>query len=513
MPQGRVKRVIYCPECGSVFNEEAGFCPKCDFDEGAGVTEIPPLADLWDLGLPELQALAESQGVRGWRRLKQKSLIWQLDQMRIGQVAEQAEQAEEDERQQNISLCTEQFIAAVDVRDVDAASQSYDALCGLTDEIHEDIILTMQWLKLPGQIAAALTVEDIPPLAFQIEDPEIQQAAHAMIEMIGHRAEVERTLAGIDHSSQIPEEMLGHPDPVVTKLAQDRHEVLAGAERADAEQEVQVQEMNRIRAEKIAELDAARDMTTFPGLLLEHADSEVRSHARKRRRELKHKMELLTTIESADDLDALSEALAHGDDDVLRAAGTKRRSLTRRDKRDLLKMIDNSLTVDNIPAEAFDHHDQEVVDAARRREEHFSRVELTLDSISQIYLAGPLDELLEHENASVREAARLRLRILDEVPDKLRHRGERSTRLVKMVDELAEQWVAEAEASQRAQQDAQGKADSGGFSLGDMVDVSYIGQRFTGTVQGFTADGEFVEIMNADTSMVWPVPFDCVVPL
>ncbi|SVD74508.1 uncharacterized protein METZ01_LOCUS427362, partial [marine metagenome] len=45
---------------------------------------------------------------------------------------------------------------------------------------------------------------------------------------------------------------------------------------------------------------------------------------------------------------------------------------------------------------------------------------------------------------------------------------------------------------------------------GDLVNVSYIGQIFSGTIQGFTDDGEFVEVMNDETSTVWPVPFDCV---
>ena len=81
---------------------------------------------------------------------------------------------------------------------------------------------------------------------------------------------------------------------------------------------------------------------------------------------------------------------------------------------------------------------------------------------------------------------------------------------MRMIDELAAVRTAEAEAARLHEENVQGKADSVGISLGDLVNVSYIGQIFSGTIQGFTDDGEFVEVMNDETSTVWPVPFDCV---
>jgi hypothetical protein len=493
-----------------VFNEEAGFCPTCDFDADDSITVIPPLADLWDLALGDLQKMAENQGIRGWRRLKQKSLIWQLNQLRIEQVSDETERTSEIDRQNNITMHTEAFIAASHARDLASAQQNFDALRALTDVIHEDLILTMDWLLLPGQIAEALTMQDIPELAFQIDDPEIHQAANAMILMFDYRVEVENLLPTIDHTTKIPSELVNHADPIVHQLVNSRHAILAEREATLAEAESAELETLKIRTEKFEELTSTRNLVQFPQYLLEHEDEQVRAKAGERLAELEYKEELLSIIESATELGNLTDALQYDEEDVQQAANSRRRSLIRKDKRSLLRHIENSLSRTDIPDEAMGHEDSDVAAAAAKRSAYFDKVDSTIHSISSIYLSEQLDEMLEHENPKVRESARLRLRIFDEMPDKLRERGDRSARLVKMVDDLASEWAVEAAETQRAKDYAQGEADSRGFSLGDVVEVSYIGQNFTGTVQGFTSDGEFVEIINNETSMVWPVPFDCV---
>ena len=493
-----------------MFNEEAGFCPTCDFDADDSITVIPPLADLWDLALGDLQKMAENQGVRGWRRLKQKSLIWQLNQLRIEQVSDETERVDEIDRLNNITMYTEAFVAASHIRDVATAQQNFDALRALTDDIHEDIILTMDWLVLPGQIAAALSMEDIPQLAFEIDDPEIHHAANAMIAMFDYRIEVKNILPTIDHTSKIPTELVDHADPIVHQLVSARQALLTGRESDLAEAESAEKETLQIRAEKIEELTFTKNLDQFPHYLLEHEDGAVRARAGERLAELEYKDELLGIIESATELGDLAVALQYDEEDVQQAANSRRRSLIRKDKRSLLRHIENSLSRTDIPEEAMGHEDSTIAAAAAKRSAYFDKVDVTVDSISSIYLSEQLDEMLEHENPKVRESARLRLRIFDEMPDKLRARGNRSARLVKMVDDLASEWAAEAAETQRAKDYAHGEADSRGFSLGDVVEVSYIGQNFTGTVQGFTSDGEFVEIINNETSMVWPVPFDCV---
>jgi len=505
--------MTYCPTCGGVFNEEAGFCPKCDLDDSEGASEIPPLADLWDLSFADLQALAERQGVRGYRRLTQKSLIWQLDQMRLEQVQNAAEETAARELEEAIEQWTAAFVDAAHSRDVEAAQAAYDGLSQCTDDIHEDIVVTMEWLLLPSVIAAALTVEDIPPLAFQIDDAEVQQAAHAMIEMIGYRDEVREMLQEVAKSTDVEQHLLGHEDHVIRSLAEERRDDLRKLEAAQAEVEAAQDEAIQIRRERIASLDAANDFESFPEHLLEVDDREVRSHAKSRWNTLEEKFAMLELVSEATELDTIADALNHDDEEVVRAAETKRRALLRSNKRDLLRRIENSILAADLPADAIDHSDEEVRAAAAMKLEYLRGVEATVDSISSIYSSEPLEDLLEHEHVRVREAARLRLRILDEIPDRIRQRGERSSRLIKMVDEIAAEWHTEAEESRAAEEKALGMADSVGFSLGDSVDVDYIGQRFIGEVQGFTADGEFVEVKHSETGMVWPVPFDCVKPV
>lgn len=507
-----MKRVSYCPDCGGSFDTEMGFCPKCDFEGGSGETGIPALADMWDMNMEQLGFLAQMHSVRGWRRLDQKSLIYQLNQIRVVQVEVDEKRSEEEARQRNVERLSEEFLQFAKDRDVESAKARFEVLSDLSEDLDPQLALTMDWLLLPEQIAAALGIDDIPELAFQVNDPAIQQAAREMIEMIGYRTEVDRLLATIDMSSEIPQELLGHHDPVVSSAASSRFERLAGSERARAEQEQEAAGMMRAREGGIDLLNAAQNLEEFPEHLLQHEDLELSQHAERRHQELKERRELLEAIGSAAEAEQIgAELLEHVDEAVARAAKSRRSRLLQARKENLLHRIRNSRDIDAIPEAAFEDPDQQIVKAAVKRQRFLQDVQQQVDSIASIYIPASVAALQSHEDARVREAARLRLRLLDEIPEKLRARGE-TPRLVKAVDALAAEWAAESEAASRQQAEALGKAGSVGFALGDEVDVSYIGQNFSGTVQGFTDDGEFVEILNDETSTVWPVPFDCVVP-
>ena len=497
-----MKQVIYCADCGSKVDSEMGFCPKCDFEGDSGDVSIPPLADLWDMSMEQLGQLAESNSIRGWRRLEQKGLIYQLNQLRLVQAEESS-----------IVSLQEEFLQLAQEKKVDEAKKKWAEIQESVDEIDEQLVLTMDWLLLPEQIAAALSEADIPELAFQIDDPEIHQLAHEMVQMFGYRTEVEQLLKGINAVSEIPAELLQHLDPVVNQLAQDKRAELKGAARAKAKGKLRARRLGQERERGAEDLQSMMSVDEFDHTLLEHEDTELRTFAQQRLNELERKAELLKIIKKAKKSKQIpKEALGHQDREVRKAAKLKRRKLLGGEKEDLLHRIRNSLVLDDIPTKAFGYKDSEVDTAARKRKEFLQRALATLDEIETIYSVGPLEELVEHEHAKVREAARLRLRILDEIPAKLRAKSS-SPRMHRMVDELATEWAAEAAAAESYQAKVQGKADDVGFSLGDDVAVNYIGQSFSGVVQGFTTDGEFVEILNTETDTVWPIPFNCVTPL
>lgn len=496
-----MKQVSYCSDCGSAVDAEMGFCPKCDFEGDVGDDGIPPLADLWDLSMEQLGELAEKNSIRGWRRLKQQGLIYQLNQLRLTEA-----------EGHKISALTDEFIYLAQERNVEEAKKKYAEICELSEQVDEQVTLTMDWLLLPEQIAAAVTVEDIPELAYQFDDPEIQQAAQAMVVMISFRQEVEEKLFEFEAVSDIPEYLLNHADPIVNSLVIARRDELKDAAREKAKGKMMARKMKQERKNLIAEIDTTMSLDDFNQKLLKHFDDKISQHAEKRLKELERKSELMQNINSAENAeDILNEALEHEDDEVRKKAKLKRRKLLGEQKDSLLKIIRNSMRLDEIPASAYEYHDSEVVAAAKKRKKYLVRSQKTIESISDIYAEEPLNEMLEHENRLVREAARLRLRLLDEVPAKLRARS-KTARMMKMVDDLAVEWAEEAEAAERHQADVMGKAVDVGFKLGDEVDVSYIGQSFTGTVQGFTSDGEFVEILNTETETVWPIPFSCVTP-
>jgi len=496
-----MKQVAYCADCGSAFDSEMGFCPKCDYEGDIGEEGIPPLADLWDMSMEQLGEIAENNNIRGWRRLEQKGLIYQLNQLRLTQV-----------ETFTVKSLYEEFAQFAQERNVEAAKKKYEEICEATEEVDEQIVMTMDWVLLPEQIAAALSEADIPELAFQIDDPEIHQAANDMIQMFAFRSEVEQQLVGLETVSDIPEHLLSHADHVVNGLAQAKRSELKSIAREKAQGKMRARRMGQERKKGIYDLTEVLNLADFPSELLEHEDDELRQQAQKRLSELERKEELLVIIKAVDDADDIpNEALKHDDNEVRRAARRKRRKLLGSEKEDLLHRIRNSLALEDIPAISFGYQDQEVDVAANKRKRFLVQAQATIESIASIYTAEPLNELLEHEHGKVCEAARLRLRVLEEIPEKLRNRS-KNARMRSMVDELAAQWAAEAEAAERHQADVMGKADVVGFSLGDDVDVSYIGQSFSGTVQGFTSDGEFVEIMNTETSTVWPIPFNCVTP-
>ena len=508
-----MKQVTYCTDCGGVLNEEIGFCPQCDYEGDSGEDGIPPPADLWDLNLAQLQKLAEQFHVRGWRRLQQKALIYHLSQIRIEQVEEVQKRTDEEEIQLNFSRLVEEFYGFAHLREVDSAKNTFAELSELGLELDEELILTMNWLLLPSQIAAALTIEDIPVLAYEIDDPEIIQSIQYMTEMFEYRTEVKQLLMNIDQVSKIPEELINHHDHVVNGLAQELRERLIDSGRAKAQEKLKQRKQTRKKQSEFTELDAIKRLNEFPGRMLKHEDDELRGYAEKRYAELNRIEELLHIIDSATDAEEIiEEALEHDDDEIRNLANRQHGILQRKHKRKLLHLIKNSRSIDELPAQAFEFSDQEVVDAAHKRKKFLSKAMDTMGAISSIYTSEPLEGLLEHKDGGVREAARLRLRLLDEIPEKMRARGV-NPRLIKMIDELAAEWADEAQATKLHLQSVKGKADSVGISLDDEVVVSYIGQNFTGTVQGFTDDGEFVEVLNAETATVWPVPFDCLSPL
>ena len=127
-----MKQVIYCADCGSKVDSEMGFCPKCDFEGDSGDVGIPPLADLWDMSMEQLGQLAESNSIRGWRRLEQKGLIYQLNQLRLVQAEESS-----------IVSLQEEFLQLAQEKKVDEAKKKWAEIQESVEEIDEQLVLTM----------------------------------------------------------------------------------------------------------------------------------------------------------------------------------------------------------------------------------------------------------------------------------------------------------------------------------------------------------------------------------